>query len=96
MSKKLVLAAAAVATLAVATVSTTQQAEAGKWNGGAFAAGAAIGLAGGIIASHAYNPHPVYYGGGGYYGGRRVCEWRERFNKWGDYIGSKRVCYRVY
>jgi hypothetical protein len=65
--------------------------------GGAFVAGAIIGGAAGLIAGSAhghgyYGPGPVYHGG--YAPTRRVCAFRDRYNKWGHYIGTKRVCWR--
>jgi hypothetical protein len=95
-AKKFALAALAVATLATGTVATKDTAEAG--NGGAFVAGAIIGGAAGLIAGSAhghgyYGYRPVYYGG--YAPTRRVCEWRARYNKWGHYVGTKRVCWRA-
>lgn len=88
-TKTLALAALAVATLATATVSSHTEAQAG--NGGAFVAGAIIGGAAGLIAGSAH--------GHGYYAPpyaptRRVCEFRERYNKWGQYVGVRRVCWR--
>jgi hypothetical protein len=99
MMKKIALAALAVMTLATATVSTNSQAQAG--NGGAFIAGAIIGGATAIIAGSAYADH-------GYDRPRRdrgydrpyrapshtVCEVREQFNKWGEYVGTRKICWK--
>lgn len=102
MLKKIALTALAVMTLATATVSSHTQAEAKSNNGGAFLAGAIIGGAAAIIAGSAYGadrgydrprrdrgydrPHraPV----------RTVCEVQEQFNKWGEYLGTRRVCFQ--
>ena len=96
-AKKFALAALAVATIVTGTAATHDTAEAKPK--GAFIAGAIIGGTAGLIAGSAYGHgyygyRPAYYGG--YYGpSRRVCEWRARYNKWGHYVGTKRVCWRV-
>jgi len=101
MMKKIALAALAVVTLATATVSSNTQAQAG--NGGAIVAGAVIGLAAGLIAgsAHAGNNHgyrPRRERGYDYRPvrapSRTVCEVQEKFNKWGEYVGQRRVCWQ--
>jgi hypothetical protein len=101
MMKQIALAAVAVVTLATATVSSNTQAEAKNNNGGAFLAGAIIGGATAIIAGSAYAGH-------GYDRPRRergydrphrepsrtVCEVREQYNKWGEFLGERRVCWK--
>jgi hypothetical protein len=110
MMKKIALAALAVVTLATATVSSNTQAEAKNNNGDAFLAGAIIGGAAGLIAGHGYRPHrDDGYRPHRDYGyrphrdydyrpvrapSRTVCEVREQFNKWGEYVGARRVCWK--
>lgn len=87
MSTKTRIAAAALAavTLAGAIAASTGEASAkpkfGPALGFGIVAGTAIGLA---AASSAYGA-PAY----GYYGG---CRWAPRYNAWGQYVGSVRVC----
>ena len=86
-----------IATVATGTIATNDTAEAKPK--GAFIAGAIIGGTAGLIAGSAYGHgyyggyRPAYYGG--YVPTRRVCEFRARFNKWGHYVGTKRVCWRA-
>jgi hypothetical protein len=102
MMKKTLLALAAVATLAVATVSP-----ANAWHGG-WGPGLAAGLIGGAIVGGAIASSPYYYGPGygyygpgyGYYGGPAYvsgyggCYWqRQRFwDGYGWHIRRVRVC----
>ena len=84
MSIKTRIAAVALATLAVAgsIVATTSQAEARPlgWGVGAgIATAAVVGTA--VAASN-----------DGYYYGYRRCGWAPRYNVFGQYIGSVRVC----
>jgi hypothetical protein len=102
MMKKIALTALAVMTLATATVSANTQAEAKNNNGGAFLAGAIIGGAAAIIAGSAYGADRGYdrprrergYDRPHREPARTVCEVREEFNKWGEYVGSRRVCFK--
>ena len=84
MSLKTKLAALALATVAVtgAMASTTTQAHAGpKWIGPAIVGAAIVGTA--VAASAAID---------GYYYGYRRCGWAPRYNAFGHYVGSVRVC----
>lgn len=85
MSLKTKLAALALATVAVtgAMASTTTQAHAGpKWIGPAIVGAAIVGTA---VAASAAND-------GYYYGSYRRCGWAPRYNAFGHYVGSVRVC----
>ena len=91
--KKMILAAAAVATLAAASFVAPAPAEAR--NGGAVAAGVLGGLAAGaIIGGAAASAPPAYYGPGPAYVAGPPCYWqRERF--WDGYgwrIRRVQVC----
>jgi hypothetical protein len=68
MFRKIVTGVVIAAALAGAAVVSTGSAEAHYGQNGAFAAGAGLGLLGGIIAGSTYNrsyyaSEPVYYGG---------------------------------
>jgi hypothetical protein len=96
MMKQIALAALAVVTLATATVSSNTQAQAG--NGGAIIAGAIFGGAVAIIAGAAHGAdrgydRPRRDRGYDRAPARKVCEVQEQFNKWGEYVGSRRVCW---
>jgi hypothetical protein len=101
MMKQIALTALAVVTLATATVSTHTEAQAKNNNGGAFLAGAIIGGAAAIIAGSAYGADRGYdrprrdrgYDRPHRDHGRKVCEVREQFNKWGEYVGSRKICW---
>ncbi|MDQ0392280.1 hypothetical protein [Labrys monachus] len=91
MFKKILTGALVAASLAGAAVATTGSAEARYGNHGAFAAGAGLGLLGGVLAGAAYNnayydSEPVYY---------RSCHIERR--RVADYYGwhweRVRVCY---
>ena len=89
--KKTLTAAAAALTLGFAIAASSAPAEA-RWNrGGAFAAGAAIGLLGAAATAHAYNAPRHGYA---YHGGECWREKREVYNRYGDFAGyrSIRVC----
>ena len=79
MNKLTKTAVAAVAALAL----TAGVANAGpkKW-GPAVGVGIGLGIIGGIIASEA-----------AYAGGYRQCQWVAQYNGYGDYVGSRKVCY---
>lgn len=88
MSKFTKIAAGSLAALtlvaAVATTSTPAEARGRGWG---IAAGVAAGaLIAGAAASHAY---------GGYYvaPGYAPCKFVPRYDYWGNYMGSKKVCY---
>lgn len=91
--QKITLAALATVTLATAVVSTAPKAQAA--DAGAIIAGAVIGGAAGLIVGSAMAPRPVYVEREDYVPTRRVCERRERFNQWGEFVGYKKVCFRV-
>lgn len=102
MSKKAfsALAIAAVAATSL-TVATAAPAEARHGRNAAFFGGLAAGLVVGGLAGAASGPAYAYpsYGAGPVYvdgGPRRVCSLQERYNAWGDYIGTRRVCRVVY
>ena len=85
MSLKTKLAALALTAVAVtgALASTSTQAHAGpKWVGPAILGAAIVGTA---VAASAAND-------GYYYGGSRRCGWAPRYNAFGHYVGSVRVC----
>ena len=100
MFKKILTGTLVAATLAGTAIATTGTAEARYGRGGAFAAGAGIGLLGGLLAGSAYNNS--YYGGGYYdeyrpvyYRQYRRCTIQKRWVE--DYYGGHwarvRVCY---
>jgi hypothetical protein len=89
MSKFTKFAAGSLAalTLVAAVATTSTQAQAGH-KGWGIAAGVAAGaLIAGAAASHAYG-HGYYYGPG-----YASCKFVPRYDYWGNYIGSKKVCY---
>jgi hypothetical protein len=75
---KIAATALAAFVLAGGLTATTGQAQAKPFHPG-FGLGLGIGLATGTAF------------GGGYYHYHH-CRWAPRFDKWGDYIGSVRVC----
>ncbi len=92
MSKKTIAAALTALTLVTTLAATSGQAQAKSWGtslGVGIAAGALIGAA---AASHSY--------GYGYYGAPayvvepsyRECRRVARFDAWGNYVRSVRVC----
>ncbi len=97
MFKNVLTGALVAVTLAGAVVASTGSAEARYGRGGAFAAGAGIGLLGGLLAGSAYNNR--YYNDG-YYNDYRPVYYRrchiER-RQVSDYYGwhweRVRVCY---
>jgi hypothetical protein len=86
--KSKIAGALAVATLAGGLAIPTSEAQArGGWGiGAAIVGGAVVGAA---VANSAA------YGGTYYVDGYRRCRWERRFNAYGDYIGTVKVC-RVY
>ena len=83
--KKTLTAAAAVVAITAAIAATAAPAEARWGRGGAFAAGAAVGLLGAGIAAHNYHRAPSY--GYAEYGGSCWRERREVYNRFGDFVG---------
>jgi len=89
MLKKVLAASVLAATLAGATLASTGTAEARWSRGGAFAAGAAVGVLGGaLLAAPAYaapapyyGPAPVYY--------EPSCYWTKQ--RWYDAYGYRHV-----
>jgi len=97
MFKKILTGALVAATLAGAAVATTGTAEARYGRNGAFAAGAGIGLLGGLLVGSAYNNR--YYDDG-YYSDYRPVYYRRCYiknRKVADYYGwhweRVKVCY---
>ena len=85
---KLAAVAVAAVTLAVGSVATSSEAHA--WGKKGFGWGPAVGLgiAAGIIGSAAYAAtYPGYY-----VGGPVGCRWVARYDSWGNYRGSMKVC----
>jgi hypothetical protein len=90
--KRPVSALLIAATLAVPmTLATPARAGNGAAAAFGFAAGAMIGAA--AAQPRYYAPAPAHVS---YYPVRshRVCEARPRVNRWGEVIGSRRVCWR--
>jgi MFS-type transporter involved in bile tolerance (Atg22 family) len=97
LSKSKTFIAAAFATLAIATtaIASATPAEARRWgpHWGGFGVGLASGLVvGGLVAAS----RPVYADTVYVSGPRRECTLVERYNRFGDYIGTRRVCRVVY
>ena len=90
MTKITKLAAVAVAALTLAVGSVATSSEAHAWGKKGFGWGPAVGLgiAGGIIAGAAY----AASGPGYYVGGPVGCRWVARYDSWGNYRGSMKVC----
>ena len=82
---KFAAVSAAALTLAVASVATSTKAEA-KWKGG-WGPAIGFGLAAGALAGAAYATSPGYY-----VGGPVGCRWVARYDSWGNYRGSVKVC----
>ena len=97
MTKISKFAAASVAalTLVAGVAATSTQAQAGYKHGWGIAAGVAAGaLIAGAAASHGYGYGYGY--GPGYYvagPGYASCKFVPRYDYWGNYAGSKKVCY---
>lgn len=83
---KIAAVTAAALTLTVASIATSTKAEA-KWKGG-WGPAIGLGIAGGIIAGAAY----AASGPGYYVGGPVGCRWVARYDSWGNYRGSMKVC----
>ena len=83
------------ATLAAVTLATSLIVPTSAANAGHRGWGIAAGVIGGaIVAGAVANAYaePVY---GGHYVDYRRCRWERRFNDYGDYLGTVKVC-RVY
>jgi hypothetical protein len=92
MIRKIFIASVLGSTLAAASLGTTSTAEARWGRGGAFAAGAAVGVLGGaLLAAPAYGYGPGYYAPAyyepGYYG--PACFWQKE--RWYDRYGRLHV-----
>ena len=84
---KFAAVSAAALTLTVASLATSTKAEA-KWKGG-WGPAIGLGIAGGIIAGAAYAASgPGYYVAPGY----SSCRYVERYDAWGNYRGTRKVC----
>ena len=83
------LAAVAVAALTLAVGSVATSSEAHAWGKKGFGWGPALGLgiAAGVIGGAAYATYPGYY-----VGGPVGCRWVARYDSWGNYRGSMKVC----
>jgi hypothetical protein len=83
---KIAAVSAAALTLTVGTLATSTQAEA-KWKGG-WGPAIGLGIAAGVIGGAAYAAtYPGYY-----VGGPVGCRWVARYDAWGNYRGSVKVC----
>ena len=83
---KIAAVSAAALTLVVGTLATSTQAEA-KWKGG-WGPAIGLGIAAGVIGGAAYAAtYPGYY-----VGGPVGCRWVARYDSWGNYRGSVKVC----
>ena len=90
MFRKAVSAAVVATTLAGATLASTGTAEARWGRGGAFAAGAAVGLLGGALLA---GPGYGYYEPGYYY--EPACFWKKKrfYDGYGNtYVKRVRIC----
>jgi hypothetical protein len=94
MLKKLTLAAVAVASIAGGTLATASDAEAQRFRGRGFGAGLAVGLiGGGLLAAGAAHASPGYVVDEGPV---VRCRLVDRYNVYGDYVRTIRVCRSVY
>ena len=92
MSRKIIVAALTALTLVTTLAASSGKAEAKSWGTGlgiGIAAGALVGVA---AASNGYGHG--YYGGPAYVvePGYRECRRVPRYDAWGNYIRSVRVC----
>ncbi len=91
MSKKTIAAALTALTLVSTLAATGGQAEAKSWGTGlgiGIAAGALVGVAAASNYGYGYHGAPAYVVEPGYRECRRVA----RYDAWGNYIRSVRVC----
>ena len=85
---KLAAGTLAALTLTVGVLGASSPAEA-KWKGG-WGPGIGLGIAAGVLAGAAYATYPGY----GYYAapGFTSCRYVERFDVYGNYRGTRKVC----
>jgi hypothetical protein len=99
--KKIAIGAAALVSVAGATVATS--ADAYPWHGGGWGRGGGVGVAigagllgaavGASLAHPYYGPPPAYYAGPGYWGYADGCRSYWRWSpRWGHYVRAER-CY---
>ena len=89
MSKFTKLAAGTLAALTITAgvLAAPSQAEA-KWKGG-WGPAIGLGIAAGVVAGAAYaTSGPGYYVAPGY----ADCRYVERYDRWGNYRGTRKVC----
>lgn len=79
--KKLIAATVATTALVGAFALNTSNAEAHRWHHG-FGLGVGLGLLGAGIA----------YGAPAYYAPETTCEWVERYDRRGRYLGTRKIC----
>ena len=91
MNKLTKLAAGALAALTLTVgVLATSTTEAQAWGKKGWGPAIGLGIAAGVIGSAAYAATaPGYYGYGYGYTG---CRYVERYDAWGNYRGTRRVC----
>ena len=83
---KLAAGTLAALTLTAGVLATSSPAEA-KWKGG-WGPAVGLGIAAGIIGTAAYAATAPGY----YVGGPVSCRWVARYDAWGNYRGSMKVC----
>jgi hypothetical protein len=84
---KLAAGALAALTITAGVLAAPSQAEA-KWKGG-WGPAIGLGIAAGVIAGSAYAASgPGYYVAPGY----TSCRYVERYDSWGNYRGTRKVC----
>ena len=85
----------AAGTLAALTITVgalaTSTTEAHAWGKKGWGPAIGLGIAAGIIGSAAYAATAPGYYGYGY--GYSNCRYVERYDAWGNYRGTRRVCY---
>src|SRR5262249_27414357 len=86
---KIAAGALAALTITAGVLAAPSQAEA-KWKGGFWGPAAGLAIAGGIVAGAAYAATAPGYGY--YVGGPAGCRWVARYDSWGNYRGSMKVC----
>ncbi len=82
---KIAAGALAALTITAGVLAAPSQAEA-KWKGG-WGPGIGLGIAAGVVAGAAFAAS-----GPGYYVGAPGCRWVARYDGWGNYRGSVKVC----
>jgi hypothetical protein len=84
---KLAAGTLAALTITAGVLAAPSQAEA-KWKGG-WGPGIGLGIAAGVMAGAAYAASgPGYYVAPGY----ASCRYVERYDRWGNYRGTRKVC----